>query len=334
MLKLGVTRREQFLSLAHRSPRARLLSIRAVERVAYTLLGMPPRPSPQDIEAFERLMPYVRLSSGTYRTTSPGRFRNLDPEVNELLSTHFNAQTPLEVEDWAASACLTSSEWAQSLFPLFPRSKFVASDILLFLVELRDASQGTFVFEPGGAPLQFIKPPFVIRMTPPERWVFTVNRFLGDGAWRRWRKLNPLPDSAQTWIASDVQDPLDLNGARYAKLSLIHPNAAELARADSRFSTRRQSVFEPLSSPVHVIRTMNIFNRAYFSEQQLLTGAKAVLDSLLPGGIWTLGRTVQEDPPVHEVTIFRKEQRARPEIVKRIGPGSEIESLVRSSLAP
>lgn len=333
MLKLGVNERERFLSLEHRSRRARLFSLHAVERVAYTLVRMPAQPSPQDIEAFELLMPYVRLSGGTYRTTSGGRFRNLDPEVNELLSSEFDSQAPLEVQDWAASACLTSSEWAQSLFPMFPHLHFVASDLLLFLVELQDGARGTFVFEPGGAPLQFIRPPFVVRMTPPERWIFPVNRALGDRALRRWRELNPLPDSVQAWITSDAQGPLNVNGARFDKLSLIHPKAVQLAKADSRFSTRRQSVFEPLSSPVHVIRTMNIFNRAYFAEQLLLTGARAVLDSLVPGGIWVLGRTVQEQPPVHEVTIFRKKEGPQLEVVKRLGTGSEIESLVLSSLA-
>lgn len=333
MLKLGVTTREQFLSLTVGPRRARLFSLRGAERTSYTLLRRPSQPSAQDIQVFERLMPYVRLSGGTYRTTSPGRFRNLDPDVNELLRSEFDSQTPLEVQDWAASACLTSSEWAQSLFPSFSRLKFVASDLLLFLVELQDRAYGTFVFEPGGAPLQFIKPPFVIRLTPPERWIFPLNRWLGDKAWRRWRELNPLPDSVHAWIASDTQNPLDIDGLRLNKLSLIHPRAVELARTDSRFTTRRQSVFEPLSSPVHVIRTMNIFNMAYFSEGELLKGAHAVIDSLVPGGIWVLGRTVQENPPVHEVTIFRKKARPRLELVKRIGPGSEIESLVLSNLA-
>jgi hypothetical protein len=331
VLKLGVSNRKQFLSLHQRDRLGRLFSVFALERISYTLIRMPTNASKEDVEVFERLMPYIRLSGGTYRTTSRGRFRNLDPEVNRLLAANFDSQAPLEVQDWAASACLTSSEWARSLFAAFPRLRLTASDLLLFLVELQDHERGTFVFEPGGAPLQFVKPPFVARMTPPESWKLPVNRWLSQKAWRRWQELNPLGDRVNEWIISDSEATLRTNGMRFDKLSLVHPEALQLARTDSRFRTSRQSVFEPLHSPVQVIRTMNIFNRAYFSEQQLMTGASAVVNSLLPGGIWVLGRTVREEPPVHEVTIFKKTPLHQLEVVKRLGPGSEIESLVLSS---
>ncbi len=316
MLKFGLLQREQFLTQDHRNGVERLLSVFSKGRVSYRLLHRPPQPSSGDSELFERLMPYIRLSSGTYRTTYPGRFRNLDPEVNQLLASTFDAQRPLEVQDWAASACLTSSEWAQSLFPVFARMNLVASDILLFLVELQDDNGGVFIFEPGGAPLQFVKSPFVIRMTPAESWKLPVNYWLCRKASQRWQALNPLPDCVQDWIASPTEDVLETNGLRFAKLSLIHPEAAQLAQTDHRFRTHCQSVFEPLASPVQVIRTMNIFNRAYFSEDQLARGAAAVIDSLSPGGIWILGRTVQEEPPVHEVTILRKSGSSKIEMPK------------------
>jgi hypothetical protein len=331
VLKLGVLDREQFLRSGHHGGIARLLSVLSRGRVSFLLLERPPKPSKPDSELFEWLMPYVRLSSGIYRTTYRGRFGNLDPEVNQLLASVFDSREELKIEDWAASACLTSSEWAESLFPVFPQLQFVASDILLLLVQVQDGNRGAFVFEPAGAPLQFVRRPFVIRMAPPEPWIFPLNYWLCRQAWRRWNALKPFPDFVQKWIDSPSEEALNVNGRRFTKLSLIHPDAAQLAQSDSRFLARPQSAFEPLPSPVHAIRTMNIFNRAYFREVQLKTGAEAVIRSLLPGGIWILGRTIREEPPEHEVTIFRKADSNRLEVLKRIGPGSEIEALVLSN---
>src|SRR5690349_10719114 len=100
-------------------------------RVSFRLLEMPEKPSKEDTEIFERLMPFIRLSGGTYRSTYRGRFQNLDPIVNALLAENFTSSTELHVEDSAASACLTSYEWVATLFPLFPRVRSVASDLLL-----------------------------------------------------------------------------------------------------------------------------------------------------------------------------------------------------------
>ena len=80
----------------------------------------------------------------------------------------------------------------------------------------------------------------------------------------------------------------------------------------------------------HAIRTMNIYNRAYFSEEQLRQGLHCVSESLRPGGIWIVGRTVDEKASVHEVTIFQKQPSGAFEIRHRVGPGSEIEGLVLS----
>jgi hypothetical protein len=332
VLKFGVTDRKRFLSLERRSRIGRLFSLYAVERAAYTMLQTPANSSAEDVQIFESLMPHVLLSAGTYRTTRRGRFRNLDPELNRIILAKFDHGMPLQVQDWAASTGLTSSEWARSLFPLFPSLTFVASDLLLFLIHLQEREGGMFVFEPEGTPLQFIKPPFVVRMVPPETWKLPVNRWLYKRAWRRWNQLSVKADArVQTWAASASEEALTFNGARYSKLSLVHPEASRLARSDSRFHLGQHSVFESLYPPVHVIRTMNIFNRAYFGEDQLKAGAAAVLNSLLPGGLWILGRTVQEQPPTHEVTVFRKQVSGLVEIVERFGRGSEIEPLVLST---
>src|SRR5207249_3003596 len=115
-------------------------------RVSLQLLDAPAAGDTPAEDVFERMMPHVRLSNGVYKTTFGKRFLNLDPEVNGLLSRHFPAQEPLVVEDWAASTCLTSCEWAKTLFPLFPKIRFAASDVVLVLIEItRPGRPWTFV---------------------------------------------------------------------------------------------------------------------------------------------------------------------------------------------
>ena len=70
---------------------------------------------------------------------------------------------------------------------------------------------------------------------------------------------------------------------------------------------------------------MNIFNRSYFSTQQLSDGVDAAFQSIKPGGIWILGRTLEEDLSNHVTFLRRLDQRW--EVLERIGKGSEIEDL-------
>src|SRR5207245_10776478 len=94
-----------------------------------------------------------------------------------------------------------------------------------------------------------------------------------------------------------------------------------LRLSSPRFSIRRHSVFEPSERLCDVIRTMNIFNVAYFPRQRLLEGARAVAASLRPGGVWIVGRTVRENPPVHNASIFVREAEGF-RLLDRFGAGS------------
>ena len=328
MLKLGVWRKEQFHDAPPPGLFARLHYLLSKSRVSLHLLRMPASPSAEETERFERLMPHVRLSSGVYRTTYRARFRDLDAFVNPILIENFSSSQELRVEDWAASTCLTSREWVETLFPLFPHLRFVASDILLFLAEIEDPrSHERFVFEPDGHLLQYSRPPFVIRVEPPEPWAFPLNRLLSARAVRRWKGLVRFSRPPDSWADPVSDDRVERNGYILRKLPLIHPEAVRLARQDRRFTIRRHSVFEALQEPCEVIRSMNVFNRAYFSEVQLTEGARCVITSLVEGGIWIVGRTIAEDPPAHEVTIFQKQSSGRVTVLKRLGPGSEIEAI-------
>jgi hypothetical protein len=335
MIKLGVWRPDQFYPAPPEGLPNRLYHALSRTRVSFHLLAVPQNPSAADTQFFERLLPHVCLSSGVYRTTYRQRFRTLNPIVNQILVQTFAPSETLLVEDWAASDCLTSSEWAKSLFPLFPQISFIASDLLLFLVEARKANtEKRFIFEPGGNPLQYIHPPFVVRLAQPEPKFLPFNWLLYRSALRQWQSVQSSWSLPQSWLDSPRGEALKQGNFEFRKLSLIHPEAVQLIQEDPRFAVRRHSIFEPSPRTNHVVRSMNIYNRAYFSEEQLRQGARHVGESLYPGGIWIVGRTVDENTSTHEVTIFQKQLSGTFEVRHRVGPGSEIEKLVLSAKTP
>ncbi len=324
MLKLGVLRPEQFFATPPRNWASYVRYRLSRSRVSLRLLET------EDPALFERLMPFVQLSNGVYRTTFRKRFANLDPRIERVLAENFSAAQELHVEDWAASACLTSCEWAASLFRAFPRAKLTASDLALFLVEVEDKDSGeVFIAEESGALLQAVQSPFVLRMSPEEPQGLPVNRWMASQARRRWKKAAELWPLPQEWLESSA-DSIKLGGFRLRKLSLVHPEARTLAREDSRFGIRRHSVFDRAPDARDVIRTMNILNRAYFSAGELAQGAGAVHASLRPGGIWIVGRTVRDEPAEHAVSMFRKRGTGGFELVERVGEGSEIDEVAGS----
>jgi hypothetical protein len=327
MLKLGILEAERSTGRA----RGPLGWFRNGE-FAYTLLKTSLPPKPEEIAVFERIMRQMRLTSGVYRTTARNRFARLDEWLQPILERRLAGPADLQAEDWAASACVTSLEWHQRLASGFPRFRLTASDLNLYLVALEVPGSGTYVLETGGGLLQYIRPPFVIRMEPPEPRLLAVNRMLGQRARRRleriWRELgvSPALDPDLLTLPEGANEK-PLGATRLVKLPLIHPEALALATASPEsFAIRSHSVFTAVPAPVDVVRTMNILNRVYFEEARLLEGARSVWRSLRTGGIWIVGRTLQEDPPENQASVFERTSEGF-RLVERFGGPSEIEDL-------
>lgn len=325
MLKLGVYRLDQFYAV-HRQGLAASIRFQLTRgRTSMQLLGAD-LPLPEKVALFERIIRGVQLSSGVWRYTSRGRFEQLDGYLNRILAKHFDSGAALDVHDWAASDCSTSAEWASALSSQFPNARLTASDLMLFVVEGTLPDGDAYIFEPSGVPLQYIHPPFVIRLSPPERPVLPVNWALcrrvrpkAQDLWRQWA----IPSS---WIESG-SETLEQPPLMFRKISLIHPEAEALRRRSNLFTVRKHSIFDRLPDCCDVIRSMNILNRSYFSETRLLEGARAVWLSLKPEGIWIVGRTLKENPPVHAATVFTKDERGF-RLIDRYDKGSEIDELV------
>jgi len=332
LFRLGIYRLAQYRQESQATGSVRFRDRAAGKRIGFHLFRTRIPATRQEIALFEQAIPEVRLSSGVYRTTYRGRFRALDEAVNSLLVRRFGADTPLKAEDWAASDCLASSEWAGSLFECFPASRLTASDLTLFLVQVSLSGEESYVMEPNGEALQYIRPPFVIRLNPPEPWSLVLNRLIGRRARVKFEELRHSWRLPEAWLDSEDGGKLEQAPYVFRKIPLIHPDAQAMRRTSERFTIRRHSVFEASDAPCHVIRTMNIFNVAYFEQERLQDGVRAIWRSLLPGGMWIVGRTTQESPPVHNASIFVREE-AGFRLVERFGAGSEIESLATAERA-
>jgi hypothetical protein len=313
MFELGIYTEEQYIRAGSR----RRFS---GPRVAYSLLRVGENPTEEQIRVFEDISVTLQAANGTYRTTYRNRFEDVDAACLQVLREVFPAGAPLRIEDRAVSHGLTSYELAGKLFPIFPAATIEASDLLLELLELTTAEGDVFITETDGTPLQYIRPPFVVGMHHPESWKNPFLLLVAAQSRKRFRRLALPPD----WMEHPDRD-----GFRVRRIPYIHPKAAMLARADSRLRFCRRSVFERSGTPCDVVRTMNIFNRGYFSDDQLREGFRAIFASLSPGGVWVAGRSLLEDLTNH-ATVFRRGENGW-EAMARVGSGWELEEMAHKA---
>lgn len=314
MFRTGIWTVEQFLRSANESRRR-------PKTVSIRLLDVPDNAGAEDIRVFEAISCILRTSNGTYRTTYPNRFSDLDAVAAVQIRRFFAADTAFEVQDRAASNCLTSAEWAETLLPFFKNILLTASDLLIFLIEAKLPSGETFILEPTGEPLQYIRPPFVLKLAGAEsRWDI-ANRLLRSQSQRKIRGLRIPPE----WLSGSDRSELSVPPWSLRRISFTHPRARSLARSDPRFQIAAASVFDSTPDVCQVLRTVNILNRSYFAEEKIREGIRAALLSLTENGIWIVGRTVGESNMTNHATIFRKRNNTF-EVLDRVGEGWEFES--------
>jgi hypothetical protein len=320
MFKLGVYRPDQYGQSSGFGAWLRK------NRVSYQLLRTSVRPSAAEIARFEQLSRHILMPSGVFRMTAPNRFRELDRFLSGVLERHFG-QRPLDVHDWAASDCSTSAAWYQVLVQAFPQATLTASDLNLYLTEAQLPGGGTYIFDGNGDPLQYIRPPFVIRISPPEPRLLLGNRWLQARAESRLAQLRERGELKVAGLEFKGDEELHRPPYVFRKISMIHPAAESLRLSAAAFRIQRHSVFDPLAQPSDVIRTMNILNVSYFDRERLSLAARNVWQSLKPSGIWIVGRTLEEDPPLHHASVLiRTGEGFR--LIERHVEKSEVEDLV------
>lgn len=274
-------------------------------RAAYNLLRLSDNPTPEEVRAFEDLYYTMRTSNGTFRTTFRKRFVDVDAASIRWIEK-FRSEPEILVQDRAVSSGLTSAEWARSLYAHFPTVSFEASDLMTELVELTSPDGEIWILEPNGTALQSIRPPFVVSIYHPESWRNPFLRWVAARARKRFAGVREAECEVR-------------------RIPCIHPEAQALCRTNPGFRFEVRSVFDRTPCACHVLRTMNILNRSYFPDERLAEAAAAVFESLRPGGIWIVGRTMEDDASNHVTFFLRGENSWEP--LERMGNGSEIEAL-------
>lgn len=296
--------------------------------IAANLLPTRVPASAEELDRFERILAQLRLSNGTVKTTARNRLAAVDDKVGALLPTVFPPHRPLLVEDWAVSSGITAGEWYRLLRQVYPQATFTASDWMLYLVEARrPQSADAFIVEPSGIPIQYIRAPYVVSLTEMQHPVYVVNRAVQRRAMREWEKARKDFRIPAEWDNANGSLQTDSGAFLLRRLPLVHPEVMQMR--NDNFRIKQHSVFRPLEQPAHVIRTMNILNRSYFTATQLRSAAEAIGESLHIGGLWIVGRTVTESPLEHEVTVLQKSASGW-EPLLRMGKGSEMESILWS----
>lgn len=279
-----------------------------------------------DFHRFERVVSHLQLSNGTAMTTLSKRLTAVDQRVAGVLRTIFPRSTQLLVEDWAVSTGITALEWCQSLQGLYPNLRFAASDWMLYLIEVRhERTPYAFIVEPNGTPIQYIRDPFVVSLTKQQHFVYFVNRIVQRQALRKWADIARQVHLPVDWADREESQSISLPPFSLRRIPLLHPQVLNMQ--SEQFKVKQHSIFSRLAHPVHVIRTMNILNHSYFSNSRLQSAADTVRRSLLPGGLWIVGRTVKDKPPEHEVSVMQNGFDGWKPIL-RIGNGSEMESIL------
>jgi len=277
--------------------------------ISYGLLQIDDHPTGEEISRFEQISLGFRTSNGTTRLTFRRRLQDVDTTILELMQRRHARDAELQVEDRAASNCLTSAELAEQLFQVFPHATIEASDRLLYVLRISLGRGKAYIIEPDGELLQYICPPFVVNLNSREPYRCPLRRLIAARAKRKFRLLG-LPHRCCEYAID--------------RISCIHPEADSFSKRDPRLRICTRSVFEHHPG-LDVLRTMNILNKAYFPVERLVEGAKAAFESLKPGGLWIVGRTSEN--LTNDVTFFRRTE-GQWEVMARIGKGSEIEELV------
>jgi len=308
MLRFGICTRDEFLKLSKQRDSSG-------SAISYKLLEISDGATEKDMEMFECIQFRLRTSNGTFRTTFRNRFRDLDAAVTNLLRSTYRTDAHICVQDRAASHALTSFEWAEQLFQAFPGAELEASDSMLYFWAVSLAAGETYILEPSGKPLQWIKPPFVVSLCQREPLRYPLNHFIAARAKRRFRRFR---------LESRLENLCRAGRDGANKICCVHPKARSLASGNPRFRIVTRSIFE-YTPGIDVLRTMNILNKSYFSVNQISDGMEAAFRSLKPGGIWIVGRTLEHDLSNH-ATVFKKEESAW-KVLLRVGTGWELEEL-------
>jgi hypothetical protein len=249
----------------------------------------------QDHEAFIQAIDHIRLSNGTYKTTSVNRFLDIDLHLVNLLKK----EQSLSIHDLAVSDGSTSCELFELLEQHGFKPQIQASDKFAFLtvclfpgIELFYDSDDKLIY---GSILGIVADK---RLS----YRFLISKLLG-------------------YLITIF--PKQIDGKR---ISLLSPRLKKFTGFKIQF--KEADIFNEtdMMGSFDVVRCMNVLNRSYFNDEKIKLALTNLKKSLRDNGLLVIGRTDVVESKNY-ATIFHFEQSGVGELVT-FGGGAEISDLV------
>jgi hypothetical protein len=280
-----------------------------VYATAFQLFGDDSLPGTYDAELEPAFFRAIKLSNGTFKTTSAARLCDL----NELVEKHLPARRPLSIKDVAVSSGVSTAEWSEQLRDRGIEHRMTATDLTISALLVSITDRLRILFDKEGAILQIDMAGYPVYPR--------LSRRLD-------RSLAGLPSRLAGWFAARqlamcVRPRAGASPSVVRQLELVTPRLRELGIEVKE---------EDLSHPHHsqerwdVIRAANILNRAYFASEVLLQMLRGLVGSLEVGGILVVCRT--ESDGTNHGSVWRLQPDRSLERLGRIGRGSEIEDIL------
>lgn len=264
---------------------------------------------------------------GTYKQTARQRFPELDQRLCQIVGSLDHGPEPTSVHDIACSSGITTCELYDAMTASGIAFSLTGSDHFthVFVVNLR-GSPWTTVLDANVCPLQFIGLGFVLS-SPESKWDL-VNRGL---LYALQRRLAPKSVALVRAHAGDLSEYApwhwtDITGS-IERIPLLDLACLSKAREAGNLIFKKQSVFDRITPPVHLVRAMNILNLGYFGRDLLSEACRSIRDGMREGGLFLVGRSHEESDGKARASFFVKESEHFV-LLEHFNGGSEIADVV------
>jgi len=221
---------------------------------------------------------------GIFKWTYANRFENFDTEVLSIISSYFDSNNALLVQDTGVSDGRTAVEFFQKISTKFQHIDYYASDYNPIIYVLEKGSTKLTVSSSQDI-LEIVYPPFVFNVVKKENyWYYPVNHL--------------ICFLVEKLVAKAILRAYKSGELKARELLLFSLPAIKLAKTDQRFHLLQHDLLSPFKMQSHVIRVMNILNRSYFSDSEIEQVSEHIYSGLFDGGLLITGSNEGPGTPV------------------------------------
>ena len=308
MIRFGICSQEDLTSLSSKGFLGRRKSVAMTLYPEIVATNDPDR----DVK-LQHILRRFAIDNGAFKWTESRRFEEFDAAVVGLVRERFDRPRPFSVHDVGASDGRTSVDFFRSLAGIEGLTpEFVASDLAPELKVLQEGSVKLVLDPETGSLLQVIRPPFVFNMRKRESVLLYPGNRLAWAFLARRRVRRMLASSNIRLLGKSIW--------------LLAPVCLQLIAEDPRFTFRRHDVFERDRARRDLVRAMNILNRSYFRDDELLRVIDNVYRSLRTGGLLVTGSNQSAGSQVDGTVYERSEAGFRS--IWTSGRGSQVDDLI------